>query len=124
MPTMSDNFFLEAIAEGDKTDLTDDDLALLSSPSLIAYSDQSYSHYESDTLPSTSMQVPPAPSALPQLQSTVSTITAYTLISISGSSSDSSLVSTSTSPISSATAIISVSTTTSIFHSIKTTASR
>lgn len=68
MPTLTDNFFLEDLAEGDKTDLTDDDLALLSSPSLIAYSDQSYSHYESDTLPSTSMQVPPAPSALPQLQ--------------------------------------------------------
>ena len=55
--SLTDNFFLEDLAEGDKTDITDDELALLSSPSLITYRDQSY--YESDTLPST-MQIPPS----------------------------------------------------------------
>ena len=63
LPTLTDNFFLEDLAEGDKTDITDDDLALLSSPSLITCSDQSY--YESDTMPSM-MQIPP--SANPPLQ--------------------------------------------------------
>ena len=63
LPTLTDNFFLEDLAEDDKTDITDDDLALLSSPSLITCSDQSY--YESDTMPST-MQIPP--SANPPLQ--------------------------------------------------------
>ena len=38
-PTLTDNFFLEYLPEGYKTDITDDDLALLSSPSLITYND-------------------------------------------------------------------------------------
>lgn len=49
IPTLTDNFFKD-LDEGDKTDITDDDLALLSSPSLITYSDQSCSHYISDTV--------------------------------------------------------------------------
>ena len=34
-PTLTDNFFLEDLPEDDKTDITDDDLAFLSSPSSI-----------------------------------------------------------------------------------------
>ena len=64
IPTLTDNFFLEDLTEGEKTDITDDDLALLSSPSLITYSDQSFSQYESDTLPSTSMHLPSSASQL------------------------------------------------------------